>query len=41
MPVKYVLFTSNSFRREVGWLYCIYILRGVVYHCSFYYDGLW
>lgn len=26
---------------EMGWNYCIYILRGAVYHCSFYYIGLW
>ena len=35
------LCTSSSFQSEVGWNYYIYILRGVVYHCSFYCIGLW
>ncbi len=25
----------------MGWNYYIYIHRGVVYHCSFHYIGLW
>lgn len=32
---------SSLFQPEIGWDYYIYLLRGVVYHCSFYYIGLW
>lgn len=32
---------SSLFQPEIGWNYYIYLLRGVVYHCSFYYIGLW
>ncbi len=37
--VSVCVYQSQSYKIEE--VFCISLLRGVIYHCSFYYIGLW